>query len=276
MKTVLLLSTLFPAGLLAAFLGSNAARQEEAAETMPEPARRVKVVQAAEPVEVYSFQTEALAPVPPTPGAPMISRTIRSTSGPGTWAVQAEGLPGQGVSSPHPMTAYAFSFGSGGASESNHKAVAKLRAAKSDEDKAEAREELQAALGEEFDEFLKHQSDELDRMEKKLSNLRDQLDKRRDAKDDLISLRLQTIENEVNGLGWPAGGGGMGLFSPGGTAFGQGVPDVSFTTPAVIATPYLSPTPAGLPTIAAPAPPDEAAESEKEEPSKPRSRRSAR
>ena len=308
MKIVLLLSTLFPAGLLAAFLGSNAVQeeasdvteattrniqviqsddqpaqvitlrgqaiepQEAAVDAPPATARRVHVVQAGEPAAIYSFQGEARSRVQAAPGMTTV-RSIQTAPLTGTWAVQAEGLPGAGISSPHPMTAFAYSVGSGEAAEKTQEALAKLKAAKSDDDKAEAREELQAALGDEFDEFLKHQSDELERMEKKLSNLRDQLDKRRDAKDEVISLRVKTIENEVNGLGWPTGG-GVNLFSPGGNAFGRTFEsNLSFTAPAAVATPFLSPTPAAAPAIAAPEQPTEDAETEKEPPSKPRSRR---
>jgi hypothetical protein len=85
----------------------------------------------------------------------------------------------------------------------------KLRKAETDEEKHAARKELASALGDEFDQHLEDQAEELKRLEARLEKLRGQWEKRRDAKDELVELRLQTLENDVNGLGWPAGGPGV-------------------------------------------------------------------
>ena len=283
MKTMFLLSILFPAGLLAAFLGSSAARQDEPAEASQETVQGIHIVQTTEPDDLIAVQGEPLAPIALVPGQPMRVRTIQSAGGPGTflvqnddgaWTAQAEGVP----ISPQPATAFAFSLGQGDTSIHTQEAITKLRNAKTDEDKAEAREALQGSLGEEFDEFLKHQSDELDRMEKKLGKLRKQLDKRREAKDDLVSLKLQTLVNEVNGLGWPSGVSGTNLFSPGGGFARTFDSNLSFSTAAGAVAPAAIATPAVLPTVSAPAQPDEDGETEKETPApkQPRLRKSAR
>lgn len=256
MKTVFVLSTLFPAGLLAAFLGTSVARQDEPQETTPEPTRRVRVVQSAEPggdVTIQELEVEALAPA--MPSEPMVLTVPGipggvQAAGPGTMTFQTEGRRiGRGIAG-HPTTAFAFSVGHGANSEKTQKAIAKLRDAEGDDEKSEAKEELKAALEDEFDAYLKRQSEELDRMEEKLAKLRKQLDKRSDAKDDLVSLQLQMLVNEANGLGWPTGSGATWV-GPGGNAFGvtsgtlfdragQG-PMLTVPAPAMIATPAAIP-----------------------------------
>lgn len=199
MKTLFLLSTLFPAGLLAAWVGSNAATQEETPAAATRGNRQIRVVRTtAPPVNVQS-------------GVAGLTVTTPSVV---TWAQEAAApmAPAHGVVSgpwlAQPPRNFAFEVNVARAGDSDrlHKAIEKLHSAKSDDDKDSARTELKDALAEQFDEYLEQQSKELDRMEEKLSKLRKQWEKRRDAKGELVTLRLQMLENEANGLGWPGGG----------------------------------------------------------------------
>lgn len=184
MKIALLLTTLFPAGLCAALLGSSAARQEDDT-PRPEEKRRVRAVQIAEP----QIRALAIPPAAVAPGAaPMQAMTLRTTHGP------------MGEHGP------VLAFARGPGSDRTRKAMQKLQNAESNDDKEEARADLKEALAEEFDEYLDHQKKELERMEEKLNKLRDQWSKRRDAKDDLVARRLQMLEDEAEGLGWPSRG----------------------------------------------------------------------
>ncbi len=89
--------------------------------------------------------------------------------------------------------------------DKTRKAFEKLKAAGTDEDKDNARDDLRSALESEYDKYLETQEQELSKMEDKLKELRSQLRKRREAKDDLVELRLKTLENDASGLGWPGG-----------------------------------------------------------------------
>ena len=79
-----------------------------------------------------------------------------------------------------------------------------LRQAEDSESKAEAREQLRTALSEQYDQYIEAQREQLDSMAKRLQSLREQLDKREAAKERLVDLRLEMLENEANGLSWPS------------------------------------------------------------------------
>jgi hypothetical protein len=132
-------------------------------------------------------QTVIAAPVPQVPGVPAVA-----------------GVTGIPAASPFSVNTV---FAGPQVDSKSHKAFEKLRNAESKADKAEALDELREALESEYDEFLSSQEKELDKMEEKMKELRSQLEKRRDAKDDLIELRLKTLENDASGLGWPGGQG---------------------------------------------------------------------
>ncbi len=91
------------------------------------------------------------------------------------------------------------------------KAYALLKKAESDEDKKQAEEDLREALSEEYDLSLESHENNLAQLRARLEELEQELAKRRDAKDQLVDLRLQMIVNEVNGLGWP----GQNSYYPG-------------------------------------------------------------
>ncbi len=229
MKALFLLSALLPAGLIASFLGSAAPQQDETRDDPievrgvnldPIDARRVHL----DPIEVQGVNlnpirvqgvnlVQALTAVRQDEAAEgryqvHVVQTTSDSDDPqenGLTVVAGSPLRGH-LLTPHtaPMaTALVYAGDSG----KTQQAIDKLRKAKTDEEKADARKQLNSALGDEFDEYLKHQAKELDRLEAKVKKLRGQWDKRREAKDELVALRIQTLENEANGLGWPAGSG---------------------------------------------------------------------
>lgn len=65
---------------------------------------------------------------------------------------------------------------------------------------------IQKMLDEQFERDLKQREDELKKVEARLTALRAQLEKRKAAQADIVQLKLQTMVNEANGLGFPASG----------------------------------------------------------------------
>jgi hypothetical protein len=98
--------------------------------------------------------------------------------------------------------------------EAFHRAVAKLKSAKSDADKTSATNQLSKILAESFQRDLERREHEVAQVEARVKKLREQIEKRKKAKDDILSLRLKTIVNEADGLGFPGG------FGPESESFG--------------------------------------------------------
>jgi hypothetical protein len=89
--------------------------------------------------------------------------------------------------------------------EAFHRAVEKLKSAKSDADKTSATNELSKLLDKSFQRDLERREHEIAQVEARVKKLRDQIEKRKKAKDDILNLRLKTIVNEADGLGFPGG-----------------------------------------------------------------------
>lgn len=68
-----------------------------------------------------------------------------------------------------------------------------------------ATELIRKRLQLQFRKDLQQREAELKKVEERVKALRTQLDKRRTAQNDIISLKRQTILNEANGPGFPAG-----------------------------------------------------------------------
>lgn len=83
-------------------------------------------------------------------------------------------------------------------------ALKKLKAADSSSERAEAKSELRSALSEDYDMRLASYEGYLDDLAKKLKNMRERLARRRDAKTDMIDLRIKVLEAEADDLGWPS------------------------------------------------------------------------
>ena len=117
------------------------------------------------------------------------------------------------------------------------KAMKAIKDAESEADKDKAKDELKSLLEAQYDESLDRYEEYLAEMEKKITELRKQLDRRRDAKMEMVDLRLQVLISDAEGLGWPEQ-----YFSvPGGTLspFYQMTPGQSGFAPAL---PVVPPT----------------------------------
>ncbi|HEV3304559.1 MAG TPA: hypothetical protein VG055_33220 [Planctomycetaceae bacterium] len=87
--------------------------------------------------------------------------------------------------------------------EALHQAVEKLKTAKSDAEKTSATNEISQVLEKWFKRDLQRRETQISEIETRVKKLRDQIDKRKKAKDEIINLRLRTIINEADGLGFP-------------------------------------------------------------------------
>jgi hypothetical protein len=87
--------------------------------------------------------------------------------------------------------------------QSMRKAVDSLKSAKTDEDKAKVSKELTQLLAKAFDRDLERREKEVTEIEGRVKKLRDQIERRKKAKEDIVSLWIKTIANEAEGLGFP-------------------------------------------------------------------------
>jgi chromosome segregation ATPase len=90
-------------------------------------------------------------------------------------------------------------------------AVEKLRTAKEGPEKEAATKEVMQQLEKSFTSDLERREQEVSEIESRVKKLRDQIEKRKKAKDEIISLRLKTIINETQGLGFPGPAGPVGF-----------------------------------------------------------------
>ena len=74
----------------------------------------------------------------------------------------------------------------------------------SDTQQEEAKEQIEELLGEQFDADLEHREKQIADLEAQIVKLKQQLAKRREAKQRLIELRLELLINEAEGLGFPS------------------------------------------------------------------------
>lgn len=83
-------------------------------------------------------------------------------------------------------------------------AMKSLKTSSSDADIKKAVDIIQAQLTRQFERDLKQREKELAAVEDRVLKLRQQFDKRKTAQTEIIQLRLQTLINVANGLGFPA------------------------------------------------------------------------
>lgn len=79
--------------------------------------------------------------------------------------------------------------------------ILKLKAAKSEQDRAKAAEPVKQALEKYFDEDMKHRATQLASLEKRVQRLREHLEKRRSLKEEIVGLQMKVIDYEAKGLG---------------------------------------------------------------------------
>ena len=83
-------------------------------------------------------------------------------------------------------------------------ALEEFKEAESETDKADARAKLRELLNGEYDRLMEFEAQELKKLEQRLAELREQLDRRRAAKAKMVDLRLETLVSEAEGFGWPS------------------------------------------------------------------------
>ena len=92
------------------------------------------------------------------------------------------------------------------ADKSLRNAMETLKSGKDEESRNRAKEIIHAALAKQFDHDFARREQELVDLEQRVTMLRRQLEKRKAAKDSIVELRLQTLVNESEGLGFPEAG----------------------------------------------------------------------
>jgi hypothetical protein len=85
------------------------------------------------------------------------------------------------------------------------KLIETLKSAESEEDKLTAKKQIQDELEKQYDFYLEQHEVPLQELEAKLEKLRKEFEWRKNARDDLVRLRLDTIWYNAQGLGWPGG-----------------------------------------------------------------------
>lgn len=78
-----------------------------------------------------------------------------------------------------------------------------LRSAESSSDREKAQEQLREVLLEDYDARMDAYENYLTELENRLSEMKKKLDRRRQAKSDMVNLRIQVLEAEADDLGWP-------------------------------------------------------------------------
>lgn len=86
------------------------------------------------------------------------------------------------------------------------KAYAAYQAAKDEDSRTKAAEELKAGLAKQYDSFIDGQAKQIAELEERLAKLKEQLEKRRAAKERMVDLKLQMVLSQAEGLGFPDAG----------------------------------------------------------------------
>jgi hypothetical protein len=90
-------------------------------------------------------------------------------------------------------------------------ALQKHSQAETDEQRAAAQAEMQQAVAEQFELLMKPREAQIDELKARLEKLTQQLQKRREAKDEIVKLRVQVLISEADGLGFYPEGGAQAL-----------------------------------------------------------------
>ena len=84
------------------------------------------------------------------------------------------------------------------------KAAKRLRESKSNNETTEATHKLTKLLGQDYEARLADYQKELDQLEEKLKLMTDKLQRKRNAKADMVKLRIEVLKAEASNLGWPS------------------------------------------------------------------------
>src|SRR5579862_8419953 len=90
----------------------------------------------------------------------------------------------------------------------------KLKLPKGEPAKEVAVRELAGLLEKSFDRDLDRREKQISQVEERIKRLRDQIERRKTAKKEILNLRLQTMVNEAEGLGFPSPDGDGQLPTP--------------------------------------------------------------
>lgn len=90
-------------------------------------------------------------------------------------------------------------------------AMNELKSAESDDDKAAAKEKIKSELETQYDKFLERDQAKVDQLFDRLKKLEEQLERRREAKDRLVELKMEMLISQAEGLGWPGDGNSFGV-----------------------------------------------------------------
>ncbi len=82
-------------------------------------------------------------------------------------------------------------------------AMGVLKNSESDEEKSEAKKTIKKELEKRYDVFLEQNQARLDEMYDRLKKLEQQMEKRREAKDRMVELKMEMLISQAEGLGWP-------------------------------------------------------------------------
>jgi hypothetical protein len=170
----------------------------QAPETRPDPARPISAPDAPAAVRPPDDHPRPAA-------APRAMR--RGKRPPGMNGPVGMGLgSGFGEAIPRPMArafSHRMSEEESQEMEAFDQALSRLKSAKDDAAKTAATKELSQSLEKLFQRDLEQREHQVTEIEARVKKLREQIDKRKKAKDDILSLHLKTIINESEGLGFP-------------------------------------------------------------------------
>lgn len=91
-----------------------------------------------------------------------------------------------------------------GVDDATSVALRAMKTAKDETAKRQAEAELKTALEGDYDARLIGYEKHLDRLADELTKMREQLQKRKSAKSEMVELRLQVLKAEASDLGWPS------------------------------------------------------------------------
>ncbi len=83
-----------------------------------------------------------------------------------------------------------------------HQLVGKLRDAKTEADKEKLKSQLAETLEKQFDLRQKRHASEIEHLEAQVKKLKELVQKRQEARRDIIGKRLDQLQREAEGLGW--------------------------------------------------------------------------
>ena len=83
-------------------------------------------------------------------------------------------------------------------------AIEAMKNAEGDSEQREAESKVRELLEEQYRAFLVENEQQIEQLQQRLNNLKDQLDRRRRAQDKMVDLEMKRVVNESEGLVWPS------------------------------------------------------------------------